>query len=267
MLRKLQVAVIVFCMLSYAEAGTVSIGTASVRGEMRVDSYAVRGDATLFEGSSIETGQATASLRLAKGTQITMATRSRGTLYSDHIVLQQGETELVPSKSFELQASGIRVTPNEPNSRGIVSVKPDSTVEVASLNGSFGVTTDRGIMLANIKPGTSFTFAMQAGANNELFSGAGLVTFENGTYYLVTDANVRYVLACKDSSKFVGDKVVVTGTMQGPNTICVKSMDINAPTTMSKKKKWIIAGIIMGGGVAAGIALSLTNQGPAPASK
>src|SRR5665213_2037084 len=108
MFRKLQVAAILLCMLSYAAAGTVSIGTASARGDLRVDSYLVKGNATLFDGSVVETGQTTANLRL---------------------------------------------TPNEPNSRGVVSLKAGNTVEVASLNGSFGVTTNHGVLLANVRPG------------------------------------------------------------------------------------------------------------------
>jgi hypothetical protein len=274
MLRKLQVAVILVCMLSYAEAGTVSIGTASARGEMRVDNYNVKGNATLFDGSTVETGNATASLRLDKGTQITMSTSSRGTLYSDHLVLKQGASELAPSKTFQLQANGLHVVPNQPNSRGVVSVKSANTVEVASLNGSFGVSNDRGIMLANVLPGHSISFAMQAGANTETFSGVGLVTFENGTYYLVTDASVKYVLTCKDSHRFVGDKVVVTGTLQGPaqggsgaTMLCIKSMDINGETGMSAGKKWLIAGIVVGAGAGAGIGLALSNSSSPGASR
>src|ERR1035438_227730 len=215
MFKKLQVAAILLCMLSYATAGAVSIGTASARGDMRVDSYLVKGNATLFDGSVVETGQATANLRLNKGTEITMSTASRGTLHSDRLVLQQGESELAASSSFQLEANGLRVTPNEPNSRGVVSLKAGNTVEVASLNGSFGVTTDHGVLLANVRPGRVVSFAMQAGANPANFSGVGLVSFENGTYYLTTNENVKYVLTCKDSRKFVGDKVVVSGTLQG----------------------------------------------------
>lgn len=273
MLRKLQVAVILLCMMSYAEAGTVSIGTASARGEMRVDNYNVNGNATLFDGSVVETGKASASLRLERGTQITMSTASRGTLYSDHIVLQQGASEVAPAKSFQLEAIGLHVSPNEPHSRGVVTLKTANTVEVASLSGSFGVSNGHGIMLANVLPGRTISFAMQGNPNSAEFSGVGLVTFENGTYYLVTDANVKYVLTCKDSHRFVGDKVVVTGTLQGAEggngstMLCIKSMDVNGPTGMSNGKKWLIAGIIVGGGAAAGIGLALSNSGSPAASR
>ena len=263
MFKKLQVTAILLCLLSYATAGTVSIGTVSARGNMRIDNYTVQGNATLFDGSVVETGQASADLRLNKGAKITMSSSSRGTLYSDHLVLQQGESELAASNSFNLQANGIRVTPSEPNSRGIVTIKAGNTVEVASLNGSFGVSSEHGVMLANIKPGHTVSFAMQEGAKPDEFYGVGLVTNENGTYYLTTDENVKYVLTCKDFHHFVGDKVVVSGTIQGGsgqpgatgNTLCVKSMDINGGNG-PLSKKWLIAGILVGGATAAAIALA-----------
>lgn len=275
MFRKLQVTAILFCMLSYAEAGTVSIGTASARGEMRVDNYNVRGNATLFDGSVVETGQATADLRLNKGVEITMSTETRGTLYSDHMELQQGKSELASSGSFRLQTNGLRVIPNAPNSRGVVAMKPGNTIEVASLSGSFGVTNEHGVMIANVLPGRTLSFAMQAAANTQEFSGLGVVSFENGTYYLTTDADVKYVLACKDAHSFVGDKVVVTGTLQGApgpagsaaTSLCVKTMDVNGSTGMSTKAKLVIAGIVIGLGAGAGIGIALSNQSSPAASR
>ena len=275
MLKKLQVAVIIACMMSYASAGTVSIGTANVRGEMHVDSNNVKGNATLFNGSVVETGQASANLLLNKGVQITLSTSSRGTFYSDRLVLQQGQTELTASSPFQLQASGIRVTPNEANSRGVVSLKAGNTVEVASLNGSFGVTNDHGVLLANVRPGRTVSFAMQANANPNFFSGVGLVSFEQGTYYLTTDENVKYVLTCKDVHKFVGDKVAVSGTMGGTpalagGSLCVKSIDINGGSAglgaSTIGSKLLIAGVIILGGALVGVAIHDANEPQTPAS-
>lgn len=276
MIRKLQVTIILLCMMSSAEAGTVSIGTASARGDMRVDNYPVKGNATLFDGSVVQTGSATANLHLNKGADITLSTESRGTLYSDRIVLQQGETELASSGSFKLEANGLRVTPTEAHSRAVVSVKPGNTVEVASLTGSFGVTNDQGVVLANVLPGRAISFAMKADANPNSFSGVGMIAKENGTYYLITDADVKYLLTCRDPHKFEGDKVVVSGTLQttaattGNNSttmLCLKSIDINGATGLSTTSKWIIAGILVGAGAGIGIGLATANSGSPAASR
>ncbi len=272
MFKKLQVISVLFCFLSYANAGAVSIGTVSARGDLRVDNYSVKGNATLFDGSVVETDQASADLRLAKGVEIKLSATSRGTLYGDHIVLQKGEGELSSSTGYQVQANGLHVVSIEPHSRGVVSMRPGNTVEVASLDGSLGVTNDQGVVLANILPGQSFSFAMQAAANPQEFVGVGLVSFDNGTYYLTTDSGARYILTCKDSHGYVGDKVVVNGAIQGPSgngpaMLCVKDMDINGPSSMSSKKKWVIAGIAIAAGAGAGIAVGLSNQSEHPASR
>jgi hypothetical protein len=275
LIRKLQVVMAVLCLLSNAAAGTVSIGTASARGDMRVDSYMVKGNATLFDGSVVETGQATADLRLNKGTEITMATSSRGTLYRDRLVLQRGESELAASSSFQLEANGLRVTPNKPNSRGVVSLRAGNTVEVAALNGSFGVTNDHGVLLASVHPGRSVSFAMQAGANPTSFEGVGMVSREDGHYYLTTDEDVKYGLTCKDFKKYVGTKVVISGNLPATATLaegatpelCVSSLAINGPTGMSTTAKLIIAGVVVGSAVGIGVGLYEANQSSSPASR
>ena len=87
----------------------------------------------LSDGSVVETSQASADLRLNKGVEITMSAASRGTLYSDHLVLQQGQSEITSSGSYQLQAVGLNIVPNGPHSHGVVSVKSANTIEVASL--------------------------------------------------------------------------------------------------------------------------------------
>ena len=270
-LKKLQVAVILFCMLSYAQAGTVSIGTISAIGDIRVDDRIVNGNATLFDGSVVETTKATANLRINKGSEITMAAGSKGTLYSDHIVLQQGETELVAPQSFQLQAAGIRVRSNEPSSRAVVAVKPDKTVEVASLSGSFGITNDQGITLANIVPGSPISFAMQAGTNNQDFAGSGHVSFKNNTYYLTTGAHVKYVLTCQSPASFVGYKVDVTGKLEvtnGETVLCVSRISQSLSSGMSTTSKWVIGGVVVAALAGTAIGVSrLSGQIKTPASR
>ena len=145
------------------------------------------------------------------------------------------------------------------------------------MNGSFGVTNKHGVLVANVHPGRVVSFAMQApGANQSAFSGVGLVSYENGTYYLTTDEDVKYILTCKDSHRFVNDKVVVTGTISGAlgqtgpgvqQSLCVKTMDINGETGMSTGQKWLIAGLIIAGGTGLAVALALRNSSPPPVSR
>jgi len=273
MLKKLQAAFILLSMLHYAVAGSVSIGTASARGDMRVDNYMVKSNATLFDGSVVETGEATADLRLDKGAQITLATSSRGTLYRDHMVLQQGESELSAPSSFQLKANGLSVTANEPNSRGVVSLRGGNTVEVAALNGSFGVTSDHGVLLASVHPGHSLSFAIKNNTESPTsFQGVGLVDYVNGHYYLTTDADMRYELSCKDFRKYKDTKVVVSGNLASATAprpgstqaLCVSSIGING---VSNTPWLLIGGILVGAGAGIGIGVYEAEKGTPAASR
>lgn len=274
MLRKLLVVVVLSCTISYASAGTASIGFASARGDLRVDSYLVKGNATLFDGSVVETGLATANLQLNRGTEITMATSSRGTLYRDHLVLQQGQSELSASSSFELQANGFHVTAIEPNSRGVVSLKAGNTVEVAALNGSFGVTNAQGILLASVRPGHALSFAMQAGTGTMEFSGVGILSSENGRFYFTSGAGVQYEVI-GNVKKYVGQKVEITGVVRGGGeqaggtmpVITVNSIRTNGDEGYSTRKSLLILGSILGPAAGVGFAIHEVTQPSTPASR
>ena len=275
MLKKLVTILVLACMVPYTSAGAVPIGTASARGDLRVDSYLVKGNATLFDGSVVETGIATADLRLDKGTEITMATSSRGILYSDHLVLQQGQSQLATSSSFQLQANGLRVTAIEPNSRGVVSLKPGNTVEVATLNGSFGVANAQGILLASVRPGHALSFAMQAGTGSTAFSGVGLLSSENGHYYFTSETGVQYEVTGRDLKKYVGQKVVLMGTVQAgaaqaggaAPVIAVNSIHTNGTEGYGTGKSLLILGAILGPAAGIGYAIHEVTQPSSPASR
>lgn len=273
MFKKLQVVVALLSMLSYSAAGTVSIGTASARGDIRVDNNAVKGNATLFDGSVVETGLATADLRLDKGAEITMSTSSRGTLYRDRLILQQGESELSAHSSFQVEANGLRVTSNQADSRGVVSLRKGSTVEVAALSGSFGVTNDHGVLLANVRPGRAISFAIKTGENPTSFQGVGVVSYENGHYYLTTGSNMKYELTCKDFKKYKDTKVEISGNLPSAiaqagggatPALCVNTIAINGASTTP----WLlIGGVLVGAGVGIGLGVYESNKSTPPASR
>jgi len=215
-------AMIVVCFsCAYASGGTGSIGTVSARGDVRVDGYTVWGNGTLFDGTAVETGQATATLRLDNGTEIKLAINSHGVVYRDHLVLLQGRSQLKTSDSpFLLEADGMRVSPSGPNTLGVISLSPANTLDVAAVTGEFRIVDDAGSSVADVSTGAAMRFhaAQQAGAPEEssfITEAIGLVSVDNGSYYFTTDTGVKYLLSwAKDLRKFADKKVVVSGVLQ-----------------------------------------------------
>jgi hypothetical protein len=239
------------CSCAYAASGSGSlgIGTISARGSVRVDGYTVQSNATLFDGTAVETDQASATLRLQNGTEVMMATKSRGIVHPDGLVLLQGSSQLKSENSpFFLEADGLRIKPAGPNSVGEVLVSDTKNVQVAAITGEFLIVDDSGSPLVHIAPGTSMALhqegngAQAAGAgatpvpgNGTPVTEVGLVSKENGQYYLTTTDGTKYLIVGKDFQKVVGDKVVVNGTLEAatsatPGTtaeINVRKMNIN----------------------------------------
>ena len=283
MVRTIKVAATVLSIFSFtametvsvAAADSVSIGTVSARGDFRVDSHLVSGNATLFNGSMVETGTATADLRMGKGATITMSTNSRGTLYSDRLVLQQGESELTAPGAFHLEVEGLHVAASGPNSHGVVSLKAGNTVQVSALSGTFSVTNDHGFVLASISPGRGMTFAFQSGSSGTAFTGTGKVTFSNGQYYLtLKSTGVKYELNGDGLANLVGKEVTITGTLETPTSPAGGNIDI--VDILSKRvvgggltgtSEAIIAGVIVGASVGTAVGIYEADQSKPPASQ
>jgi hypothetical protein len=210
-----------------------------------------------------------------EGATITMSTNSRGTLYSDRLVLQQGESELTAPEAFHLEAEGLHVAADGPNSRGVVSLEPGNAVHISALSGTFSVTSDHGLALASISPGRAMTFAFQSGSSGDAFMGTGKVSFSDGQYYLtLKSTGVKYELKGEGLAKLVGREVTITGTLETPTSPTDGGIDI--VDIVSRKvvgggltgtSEAIIAGVIVGASVGAAVGIYKANQSSTPASQ
>lgn len=253
-----------------------SIGTINARGDLRVDGYIVQGNGTLFDGTAVETSQATATLRLENGAEVTMAIHSRGVVYHDRLVLLQGQSELKASNSsFALEADGLRVVPSGPNALGVVSVSSPSTFQVASVTGEFRVVDNANLSLAHVSPGTAMSFgqatAPVGAANGSSVTEVGIVSVNNGQYYLTTADGTKYVLTGKDFQKDVGKKIVVNGTLQtagtpsGISQIAVTSYKINGAYGWFATTAGVVwfTTIVAAAGTGLGVGIYEAVKGPA----
>lgn len=260
---------------AHASAGTQSIGIVSVRGDMRIDGYSVWSNGTLFDGTAVETGRATATLQLVNGTEIKLATDSRGVVYSDHLVLLHGTSEIKASGShFQLEAYGLSVAPNAPNTLGTVSLRPANMVEVAAVTGELRVTQNADLAVAHVVTGSAMLFqpVQQAAApEGSTFLNAveGLVSSTDGIFFLTTVSGARYQLVTgKELRKFSNKKVVVSGFLQAsaaasePTQLLVTEIDVNGAGTGGSKK--VLIGIaVAGGGAAAAIGIAESSKSSA----
>jgi hypothetical protein len=209
---------------STVAVASTAIGTASARGSILVDGYAISGNATLFDGTAVQTSSAIATVRLNKGTEIRLGTSSQGMLFHDHMILQQGKTEVATSDAFRLEASGFQIVPAESNARAVVAVTGLGKMQVTSVAGAFKVMNASGNVLGKVAAGKALSFAAAGGGG--MVSLTGVLSKSHGHYFLTDLSGMHEILgkdadneiATKGFEKYVGKNVMVDGVID-PNSV------------------------------------------------
>ena len=138
------------------------IGTVTGGGAFRLNGDTVMANGTLTEGAVLETGNGDLSVRLAGGARLSLSMDARGKLYSDHIVLEKGETHLENGAGYYLEALGLTIRPDQKLATGRIGLVGSTRVRVAAQTGSFRVLNARGVLVANVAAGSALAFEPQA---------------------------------------------------------------------------------------------------------
>ncbi|MDQ2711856.1 MAG: hypothetical protein M3Y24_06410 [Acidobacteriota bacterium] len=116
----------------------------------------------IAEGTQIHTALLPSQVRLQSGVEVSLSSRSAGTLYSDHVVLDEGSVRVGNFAGFTVDARQLQIQAEDPNAQAVVRLT-NKTVEVASLGGNVNV-TDGGAMLTRVTAGTRISFQQNASA-------------------------------------------------------------------------------------------------------
>jgi hypothetical protein len=141
-----------------ASAATGEIGFAVTSGAIRVNDVYTRKNASLFEGTTIQTTESGSSLSLRDRAQVDLGVHSRGRVYGDHLVLEDGVGRLTRAKNFTLQAGPLRIVPDG-NGSNVSVTSTEGSVQVTSLSGKARVVDTNGSLLAKVDPGMTAIFA------------------------------------------------------------------------------------------------------------
>ncbi len=187
-------------------AATPAIGVAISSGSVTVDNSVVPGNATLFDGNTIETGATSSRLQMKDGKLARLNAESTAKVYSDHIVLEKGLGETfgnmgVDAKSLRIAGDSARVSIH------------GNTVQVAALGAPVTVSTATGVQVANLLPGRALAFTPQDAGAMAPATMSGVVR-KVGTNYMLTDttSNVTVQVTGGGIEKYVKHTVTITGT-------------------------------------------------------
>jgi hypothetical protein len=192
-------------------AASPAIGMITARGTFRMNSATIRDSATLMEGATVESAQTDAALEFSSGTRFTFGSDSRGRVFGDHVVLEQGQGRLEKTSGFRVQARGLTIQPETGNSTGRVVLAGNVKVQVAAVTGSFRVLNSQGTLVARLPQGVTLAFEPQATNGPTRLIG---MLRNRGGHFLITDetTNVTVEVAGPGLEKEVGKRVDVSGT-------------------------------------------------------
>jgi hypothetical protein len=184
-----------------------AIGIVTASGHFTLDRSQVWGNATVFEGSVVETGSASSEVALRNGAKLQLAKDSRARILSDRVVIEKGIGQVSAPESFEVNAANLRI-----HSTGRLRVNMGQTVEIASLLGSARVSSASGMLLAAIPAGRAMSFSPQA--SNGTVTRTGCLLFKDN-HYIMQDENTQEVVELSGGQNLgqqVGNRVEATGT-------------------------------------------------------
>ena len=251
-------AILLAMQLSVGMAAPSAIGIASAKGNFRIDNAAISGNGTLFDGVMVETQRATGQLELNNGTRLQLGINSRGKVFADRLVLEQGETQFRPGAEgkYGLEARTLHIIPADSTTVAHVSMVGPSRVHVSALTGNLQVTNAQGVVVAALAAGRALEFEPQAGASAPSMV-TGCVVNQEGRFFITDEtSNVTVELRGNGVSPQVGHKVEVTGA-QLPGVTpaepaynnATQVVQVSALKKLSNKCS-LPAGVIAGAGAA-----------------
>jgi hypothetical protein len=248
--------VIVFAVssLGLLAAATSGIGVAMSDGNILINSSSAAGNATIFNGSTLETQSAASQIRLNDGARLRLSSDSRGTVFTDHVDLQKGSASIT---GYSANANGLNVRADGTAS-ATVSMRDQGVVEVAALTGSVHVFNAAGMNVANLLPGRALDLKPQdAGANAP--SNLTGCAVKSGSNLLFTDETSNVTVQLKGGNIKAGQRVQITGAMVPNATPASGATQVINVTDVKQvggscKGAGSAAGAAAAGGAAAGAA-------------
>ena len=200
--------------LTLSQADPAAIGTVVAAGNFQLDDAKVSGNATLFEGTTIQTGAAPSEVRLNNGARMSLGAGARGRVYQDRLLLERGESQIQAGGGYLVQARSLKILSEGGASSARIALAGQSKVQVAALTGALRVTNSKGILVARVMPGAAIEFEPQAAGAAAPSRLSGCLVMTAGKY-LLTDETTNVTAELKGSGlqTQVGNWVEISGAM------------------------------------------------------
>ena len=194
--------------LTLLSAATPGIGIAMSQGNILINSASTAGNATVFNGNTLETLTAASQVRLTGGAELRLASDSKGTVFSDHVYLEKGSARIA---GYSAYAKGLNVRA-EGSSSATVSMREQGVVEIAALTGNVHVFNASGVNVANLLPGRALDLRPADAGASAPSSLVGCAV-KSGDNTLLTDETSSVTVQIRGAIVKAGRRVQLKGSM------------------------------------------------------
>ena len=243
-----------------------AIGSVYSKGAYRMDGVGARGNATVFDGSTLETDEAAAQIHLTNGANMWLAPKTRVTMSAQQILLLAGMGQFETPPRYRLETRAVRVSAAQPHTTVRMALDESGGSVVAPLNGAVEVTNSRGLHVGELAGGSAVRFANQPGSDSRV-SVSGCMS-RNRDEITLTDTvtNVPVRLTGAGLEKQIGHMVDVSGVESAPAgdtpVVIVSAVRPLSPGPCSAPAKTNVPAGLLAQARPVGIAAQIQTAGP-----
>ena len=214
--RRLLALVLVCGSLVFVSASPPVIGVAQSVGAFRINQASVPGSATLFDGSSLQTGATSSNINLKTGQRLLLASGSAAEIHQDRLVLSKGAAVLSSAAAYRIDTRSLQVGAADPTTSIRVMIDDAKRVRVTATGGRAEVRSSQGTLLAQVFPGSAVQVPDGVDAPTKF---TGFVREVHGKYLLTDEATkVTVELRGERIAQLKGKAVQVTGAILAGET-------------------------------------------------
>lgn len=181
-MRICSICVLACCGLQL-RAASPPIGALTTLGTVVMDNYDVRGNGTIFDGSTVETDKYPSELILRNGSRFELYQKSRAKVYADCVVLERGMGQVQTSRALRVIVDSVGITPVGPSSTVLIVLADPKSVQIGAVKGQAEVWNASGFVVGKILAGSTLTVDPRPGGPTQV---TGKVREQDG-HYLLSD--------------------------------------------------------------------------------
>jgi uncharacterized protein YdeI (BOF family) len=221
-----------------------SVGVIRSNGDFQVDGSTVSRNATLFEGSTVQTTTAQSKIQMSNGAQIVLRPNSRAQVYKDRV-----------------EAATLRISPVSTQTVAEIVTQDNNRVSISATQGLVDVRNGAGVLVATVRPGLALAFTAQAGGAATATKMSGCLV-KKGDKYFLTDSTtgVTVELQGPEVAKSAGHQVQITGSMipgATPATGASQVIQVVSVDSSGASCKVPVGAVVAGGGLSTGAIIAI----------